>query len=489
MDNVEDIYTLSPAQEGMLFHSITEPGAGLYVDQLTCRLSGEVDTQRLRRAWQSVFDRHPALRTLFLWDEIDEPLQVVRREVSISWEEKDWREGGEPGQRLRDYLESDRVEGFDLARAPLARFLLVRETDDSWRLVWSFHHLLLDGWSAPRVFQQAWNAYSEETLSQEISRPFRDYIAWLKDRDPAATSAFWRRELEGLTAPTRIPAICGEHEQSGRRHRRERILDGATSRSLEEFAKSHRLTLNTVFHAAWGLLLQRYTGTDDLLFGTTVSGRPAELEGIENLVGCCINTLPFRIKIDGERDPVEWMSELQSSHVALREFESASLRKILNESSLPRDEDAFDTIVVFENYPFAFSDTDSYDGVEVHQVDLFEQSHFPLALLILPGGDGIRLLFLFDGARFSVDMIECLEEHLLAGLRSLTDGSARRLEEIGLTVPEDIARLQFFERGATLAQRPDSVLPEIEHWLSHPPDRPALWFEGTEIGYGELCQA
>ncbi|MGI9245043.1 MAG: amino acid adenylation domain-containing protein [Verrucomicrobiales bacterium] len=488
MDNVEDIYTLSPAQEGMLFHSITEPDAGLYVDQLTCRLSGNLDMERLRRSWQSVFDCHPALRTLFLWDELDEPLQVVRRDVTISWDEKDWRDGGDFEQRLGNYLDSDRLRGFDLARAPLARFLVAREAVGSWRFVWSFHHLLLDGWSAPRVFEQAWKAYAGKTLPRENFRPFRDYIAWQKDRDPSAASAFWARALEGLTAPTRIPAASGEPERAGRRQRRERVLDGPTSRTLEEFAKGHRLTLNTVFHAAWGLLLQRYTGSDDLLFGSTVSGRPAELEGIENLVGCCINTLPFRVRIDGGRDPVGWMSELQSSHVTMREYEFASLRKILNESKLPRDEDAFDTILVFENYPFAFSKSDSYEGVQVDQVDLFEQSHFPLALLILPGSDGIRLIFLFDETRFSARLVERLEDHLLASLRGLTDRNTRRLDEIELMAEGERARLEALQRGVALTDKPDSVLPEIEHWLGATPDRPAIWFGGDELSYGELRQ-
>ena len=162
MKNVEDIYPLTPVQQGMLFHCLESPGAGLYVNQCSCRLRGELDAPTFRRAWQEVIDRHPVLRTAFVWEKLKQPRQVVRRRVEASFEQEDWRRLSPAEQRRRfvTYLESRRQGGFDLARAPLMHLALLRCGDDLHRFVWTFHHLLLDGWSTPLLFEEVVGAYA-----------------------------------------------------------------------------------------------------------------------------------------------------------------------------------------------------------------------------------------------------------------------------------------------------------------------------------------
>lgn len=329
MRNLEDIYPLSPMQQGMLFHSLYEPESHPYFEQSSWCIRGALDVPALREAWQRVVDRHPALRTAFMLEGTDEPLQVVYRSVEVPFAVLDRRDTGDAEAELARFLVADRERGFDLASAPLMRLTLIRFADDVAYLVWSHHHLLFDGWSQPLIFRDFYAWYEGLRRGTEVvlppSLPYREYIAWLQRQDPHAAEAFWRETLAGFAGPTHLRVKDGAARATGTGSapaaeasdadpviRRKASLSPDLSAALEALAHTHHLTLNTIVQGAWGLLLSRYSGEDDVVFGATVSGRPAELPAAESLVGLCINTLPVRVRVDPVQPVRAWLADLQA---------------------------------------------------------------------------------------------------------------------------------------------------------------------------------
>ncbi|HEV2733990.1 MAG TPA: condensation domain-containing protein, partial [Longimicrobiaceae bacterium] len=283
---VEALYPLSPLQQGMLFHVVQDEVLRPYLVQGRYTLPGALDPALLRAAWRRVAERHAVLRTAFLWEEVDAPLQWVSRTVEIPWHEEDWR-GLSPEARetgVARYLAADRARGLDLSEAPLMRFALFRTGESEHRLVWTFSHLLLDGWSTPFVLGEVFALYDAflrgEEPEPESRRPYADYIAWTQRKGLADAEGFWRRALQGFTAPTPLEigrAHPGAEGGSAEAHLT--VPAGATG-ALDALARGRGLTLNTLVQGAWALLLSRYSGEDDVLFGALVSGRPAELAGV-----------------------------------------------------------------------------------------------------------------------------------------------------------------------------------------------------------------
>ena len=250
-------------------------------------------------------DRHAALRTSFEWEELEAPHQIVHRQVELPYREIDWAgiPAAEQQARLRSFLEADVCAGFELSDPPLMRVAVIRLAEDLDQVVWTSHHILLDGWSLPLLFKEFSSAYAARrqgrTLDEPRPRPFRDYVAWLQRQDLTEAKCFWREHLKGVSAPTPL----GVDTASGRRDGPDAHdalhfqLSQSTTRSLKELAGRHQLTLNTIVQGAWALLLSRYSGSSDVMFGCVVSGRPADIAGVEAMVGLFINTLPVRVRV------------------------------------------------------------------------------------------------------------------------------------------------------------------------------------------------
>ncbi|HEY2738148.1 MAG TPA: condensation domain-containing protein, partial [Thermoanaerobaculia bacterium] len=303
-ENLESIYRLSPVQEGILFHALDEPDNGLYVRHLVIELSGRLEVERLKAAWERLVERHPVLRTSLHWQEVAHPVQVVARRVTLPWEEKD---------------RADLQRGFDLAQAPLFRLTLVRTGEAAWELVWTFHHVILDGWSLLLLLREVFAVYAELCQGRqpavEKAVPYKDFITWQERRDGAAGELFWRRSLAGFSAPTPLPGVrppLGAAMEEGHSfEERGSELSAATTAALERMAQQHGLTVNTLLQGAWAVLLSRSSQEDDVVFGTTVSGRSAPLAGIESMVGLLINTLPLRVAVQENVFLLPWLRALQ----------------------------------------------------------------------------------------------------------------------------------------------------------------------------------
>ncbi|SFW40961.1 condensation domain-containing protein, partial [Nitrosovibrio sp. Nv17] len=349
---LEDLYPLSPMQAGMLFHSLYAPDGSAYLNQIRLDIEG-LDAARFREAWQGLQARHDILRTGFLTQR-ERLLQWVARDVALPFAEHDWRaRAGEEdlGAALDELARADLAQGFDLSQPPLQRLHLVRTGPARHHLIWTTHHLLLDGWSTSQLLGEVLRRYAGEALAPHGGR-YRDYIAWLAAREGGASEAYWRAQTQRLESPTRLaqPTQPTNGDADAGHGEHERILDASRTRRLLAAARRARITPNTLVQAAWALLLRRHTGQDVVAFGATVAGRPQDLAGAEHLLGLFINTLPVIVEIDPWRRVDDWLQALQAQNLALREHEHTPLYDIQRWAG-QAGQGLFDTLLVFENYP------------------------------------------------------------------------------------------------------------------------------------------
>jgi amino acid adenylation domain-containing protein/non-ribosomal peptide synthase protein (TIGR01720 family) len=441
---VADIYPLTPLQAGMLFHSLVDPDSGAYVDQVRLVLDGVPDPAALAEAFRQVVARTPVLRTGLVWEEVDEPVQVVHREVDLDIAHHDLRglPAGERDAALTELLARDRALGMDPARAPLTRLAIARTGDDRVVLVWSTHHVLLDGWSTGQVFAEVCARHAAITRGLPAAlparRPFRDYLSWLAGQDTDAADAYWRSVLSGFDAPVAVPY----DRQPTQAHRTESSaavrtgLDPAATARLRATAQRAGLTVNTVVQGAWALLLSRWAGTDDVVFGSTVSGRPAELPGVESMVGMFINTVPTRIAVDPLRAAEPWLRAIQSAQSESRAHDFLALPRVQSHADLAPGTALFDSVVVFENYPF--EDASSADGLRVTEVGTVDTTNLPLTLSVHLD-DRVHFELAYDPALLDGATVRRVSGWLRDLVTGLAEDMARPLGTLPWLAEEDRA--------------------------------------------------
>ena len=435
---LDDVYPLSPVQEGMVFHARLEPDAGVYIDQFTCRVRGPLDVEAFERSWRRLVARHPALRSAVHRVEADRPLQAVHSRVELPIDRQDWR-GLDPATRearLAAYLRDDRRRGFELTRPPLLRLGLFRLDAELVQVVWTTHHLVFDGWCLPLLMHEVLVGYEALLRGDEPalppSRPFRDYIAWLAGQDLAPAESFWRRTLAGFRAPTPlgIDRPHGELNGGGPDYGCcERALDPIVTVRLAETARAARVTPAVVVDAMWAVLLARYSGRADVVFGVTVSGRPAGLEGVETMVGVLINTLPFRVHVDESAGLLTWLRDVHDRLLALRQFEFSPLVRVQEWSDVPRGRPLFESILVVQNTPVAADLATRAGRLGVEAPRIHEQTNYTLSVTYVPG-DRPLLRVGYDARRLDGPMVERLVGHFATLLAAVSADPRRRLDDL-----------------------------------------------------------
>lgn len=441
LKNVEDIYPLSPLQESFLYHALGVADSRVGFEQKTTTLRGELDLWAFEHTWQKVVARHPVLRTSFLWERLERPLQVVRQSVEIPLQIEDMRGLGAEEQRRRvaAFCEADLRRGFDLRKAPLLRLALLRLADDVHELVWSYHHLVLDAWCRSVVLQEVFQVYDalrhSEQASLPTSRPFRDYIAWIERQDLEEAEAFWRRNLEGMAVPTPFGidrATAGRLSTGPSSGSRSRTLSAASSDALRDFVRRHQLTLNILIQGAWGLLLSRYSGRRDVVFGSTVSGRPAELPGIESMIGMFINNLPIRVEVPPRATALDWSRTLREQAAGLRDYEFCSPVQIRKWSGVAGGQRLYESLLLVQNYPIPRSlGIEVQDEVAVGPMQSRLETSYPLTLVVIPV-DRLRLEMVYDAERFDAASIHRLLVHLEVLLDELVHRPEATLAQLSL---------------------------------------------------------
>ncbi|MFF5499999.1 condensation domain-containing protein, partial [Streptomyces aquilus] len=485
---IEDIWPLSPLQEGLLFHAAFGDGASdVYAGQRGLALDGPLDIARLRRSWEALVARHGALRAGFRRRRSGQAVQVVARQVELPWQEADLsdltqQEAEAEAVRLS---EAELSAGFDLERGPLLRLLLIRLGERRHRLVMTTHHIVLDGWSLPILVEELTTLYRAggEARALPPVRSYKDYLAWLGRQDREAARAAWRAELAGADEPT----LVAPADPARAPLRPEALVtecDAELTRALETLARDHGVTMATVVQGAWALVLARLAGRQDVVFGTTVAGRPTDLPGADSLIGLFINTLPVRVELTGGLTVADLLRTLQARQIALLGHQHLGLTEI-RQLAGPGAE--FDTLVVYENYPrpadTAPTDPDAlrirFDG------RTRDASHYPLGLIVGPG-ERLELQLdhrtdLFDRAR---------AEQVLAALHQVLEGFAADphtpLARLGLLTGAELSRVTRDWQDIQ-SEVPTGTLPELfAGQVRRTPDAPALDSDERTYGYAEL---
>jgi len=450
--NVEDVYPLSAMQEGMLFHSLYAPASGVYITQLACTLD-ELRVDPFLRAWQAVVDRHPILRTGFVWKNTPRLLQVVGREVGVPLEKQDWSTltPAEQAERWAAHVKADRCCDFDFARAPLLRLFLARVERASYRLLWTFHHILMDGWCLSLVLRDVFAIYRALCQGREETaaglgppRPYRDYIDWLQRQDMAAAERFWRGVLEGFSTPTPV-ALGGTSEETIGYGREQLVLDEEATAAAELLVRRHGLTLNTLAVGAWSLLLGRVSGEPEVLFGTVASGRPPELPGVEEIIGPLLNTLPLRVFLDPGQAVLAWLRSIQDLQVEMRRYEHTPLADLQKWSGVAAGRPLFDSVLAFESYPRPESTLAGQDALAVRDVWSDEQTSFPLTVTFAPQAGRLKINVFYERARYGRAAILRLLGDLAGLITALVSGVAAQASVGDLSAPastaDDLAEL------------------------------------------------
>jgi non-ribosomal peptide synthase protein (TIGR01720 family) len=446
---VEDIYPLSPMQHGILFHSLYAQESAMYFQQFRCILRGTLELTAFERAWQQLLARHASLRSTFEWEGLDEPLQVVRRDVRLPLVVHDWRGLAPALQRdkLEDLLERDRGQPFNLLRAPLMRLVLVRIDDDISEFIWSYHHLLVDGWSFALALKEIFLLYEANLQSKRspLGRggSYREYIAWLRQQDETAAEKFWRRTLKGFNAPISLGGRSASDDTSAFNaalHQQEIRLPEDLTRELERLARHGEVTLNTLLQGTWALLLNRYSGEEDVIFGSVVSGRPPELPNVESTVGLFINTLPVRVEVATDVPLLPWLKQLQAQQAEARQYEYSSLARIQSWSDISPGQPLFESILIFENYPVDSSLRLERVNLTILEYRSHEKSNYPLALIAAPA-PRMMLQIKYDEQRFSSAFIERMLSHLSALLKDMTNHPDKDLKSFSVLDAEDSYQL------------------------------------------------
>lgn len=491
--NIESFYPLTPMQQGILFHSIAA-ATDIYFEQFSWSIQGNLNVTAFRRAWQHILERYEVPRTGFVWEGIKEPVQVVYRQVALPWQQYDWLHLSpvEQQQQLEIFLAGDRKQGFELKRPPLMRLTLIHLSEHSYNFTWSHHHLLFDGWSGTRICREVFDCYKAFSRNQGVAlepiRPYRDYIVWLQQQDLSQAEAFWRQLLKGFTAPTKLWVDKGlglpTLEQDN--HQQKIRLSTEKTAALRLLAQQHQLTLNILVQGAWALLLSRYSGQDDVVFGATTSGRPPTLAQVESMVGLFINTLPIRVKVPPDACLLPWVKQIQIQQIETLQYEYSPLVQVQRWSEVPRGLPLFESIVVFENYPVDAALRKLDLDFEIKSFSAFEKTNYPLNLLVNPSEE-LLLRIAYDDKRFDADTITQMLGHLQTLFEGMIANRNRRLSELALSTAAEQQQL-LVEWNATQADYPQELC--IHQWfeaqVTQTPDAVAVMCEDQQLTYREL---
>ncbi|MGW4433614.1 amino acid adenylation domain-containing protein [Streptomyces tendae] len=487
---LQDILPLAPLQEGLLFHSVfDEKAPDVYLVQQAIDLEGDLDTAALAAACRTLLRRHANLRAAFRYQGLKRPVQLIPHQVELPWEETDLSRLPEPERSAAAdrLLEEDRLRRFDLGRPPLMRFTLMRLGDGRYRFVLTNHHILLDGWSRPMLVRELLALYRTRGDDSALPRvrPFRDYLQWLAGQDRDSAVAAWREVLAGLDGPTLVAPQAGERTPvvPGRL---ETELADADHAALTRLAREHSLTLNSLVQGAWAVVLSGLTGRDDVVFGTTVSGRPPEVAGIETMVGMFINTLPVRVRLRPDEPFLDAVRRTQDEQTRLQSHQQLGLAEV---QRLAGEGELFDTTMVFENYPVDIGaerdEPGGIGGVTVTGTRNRDATHYPLALVAV-GRDGLRLRLDHQPDLVPPAAARAVLERLVRVLRGAASEPHRTVGRFELLSAEERGNVLSLGRGTDTGPADTTLPAAFRAQAARTPHADAVRCGTTVLDYAEL---
>jgi amino acid adenylation domain-containing protein/non-ribosomal peptide synthase protein (TIGR01720 family) len=490
---VDRIHRLTPLQEGLLFHALHSPGSDQYGVQFEWRYQGPIDAGRLRRAWEALVARHDTLRARFAWVGLSHPVQIIDRDVPLPWTEHDWRGLDSVGEEraFSMLLTEDRRAGFDLAHPCPMRLTLIHLAGERYRFIWTQHHILLDGWCLPLLLRELAAIYGEHAAVLPAPPAFEDYVVWLRRQDRAAAETFWRGQLAGVDAATDI-AVRRPGTALAANAPIERLgslrfaLDPALDQRIAALARAQEVSVNAVLQLAWSIILSCYGGTDDVVFGTTVSGRAGDLPGVDRIIGLAINTLPVRVALDRDRSVAASLRGLHHTIQDISHHSHFPLTEVQALSAVPSGTALFHSLLVFENYPaegLAGDGPLAMSGLEIH-----EKTGFPLLLMAIPG-ETLRFRLDYDAALFDEATIERLRGHLEMVLDAMAAAPEVAIGELPLLTGPEVSAIAGWNATAAPFSADRTMVDLIADQAARTPEATAAVFEDGRLSYRDLDRA
>ncbi len=489
---IEDIIALTPMQEGMLFHYLKNPESDHYFEQLCLDISGTVDIEIFKKAWNFVIEENEMLRVLFQWEKLKNPVQVTLKEYKIQLEYYDFsdrviREGKKCLEELKI---NDRAKKFDLWEVPF-RITLCKVEKDKYAMIISNHHILYDGWSNGIILREFFNAYTDFVDLKEPEKPvktkFKEFVKWIQDQDTEKQEKFWSNYLKGFDTQRDLSIKKRRKGKEPPETKNFQIsFTKDIKRELERFVKRDKLTLASLLYSVWGILLQKYNNTDDVVFGTTVSGRSAKVQGIEEMVGLFINTLPLRVQSNPGEKIEDLLYKIDHSLQQREEHEAASLVNIKEFSELNNNEELFDSIVVIENYPLGNRLIQEKGKLSIDSYSMVEMTHYDLTIGITIIEE-IEISFIYNEGVFDSGSIKNMSRHFLSITEDIIKHPDKEVSDIEIVSEDEKKRLLFGFNNTDADYPKDKTIHQLfEEQVEKTGDRVAVIGMPHAITYNEL---
>ncbi len=455
---LKNLYVSTPMQQGMLFHGMLDGSGESYTTQLSSDLLGKLNTDEFKKAWQQIVKRHDVYRTCFVGFEESLIHQLVQRQAELPFTELDWRDQDKQAQQQNLALlrKQDKQKGFDFAKAPLMRLHLIRLENDRYHLIWSQHHALTDGWCGPIIFSEVNELYSAGCMGRQANLtkpvPYENYIAWLTAQDKNRAQHFWKDHLASYERPTplAIDRLSNKNKYQTGLTKLHLVLNKSIANKLSDFAKQNQCTVNVLLQAAWAYLLCRYSGENSVLFGSTISGRPADLQGVEDTIGLFINTVPVGVNFYESLTLNQLFGTLQNENSAREQFGYMSLTDIHDLSKIPNGQALFNSLIVFENFPVQqkinveLNSEQSFD-IRMNHVEVDENTNYAITLGAIFDGE-LLIKIGYRPQQFSDQAIQRLYHHLenilcfMANLSDQSDAGEFKIMNIPFLTEQEIKR-------------------------------------------------
>lgn len=492
---VEDMLALTPMQQGLLFHYLASPGSEEYVEQLSLWFEGELKIDVMKQALASVINNNEMLRTVFRWEQVTHPIQIILKSISLPLIEEDLTNLPQSERELayNEWLVKDRKQGVDIATQPF-RILLCKLDKEYYAMAITAHHLLYDGWSQSLLLKELLSSYeilsNGEMLSNRPKTKFKAFMEWKKKKNAAEESIFWREYLAGLNTKTQFKfrnrkQLDADHRSDGYGKTMIELPAQALS-GIFSFLNESRLTLAVLIYASWGLLLQRYNSSDDVLFGTTVAGRPPDISGIDEIIGLFINTVPLRVPTEEHMTIMEFLAYVDMCLRKRSTYEDTSLVDIASSSELHHADHLFDSIVVIENYPVDRMIREAEGSLQIKKYEMFERTHYDFTLVV-SGHDELQLMLHYNQEACSQQEADRILEDLLGIITTVVSDPEMRAHDLELPSYAIRNKEDAWNKASFQAYPYSRSIPEaFEEQVSLNPDRIALKFADIEWTYREL---
>ncbi|MEW9702943.1 amino acid adenylation domain-containing protein, partial [Paenibacillus sp. SI8] len=494
---MENVYALTPLQKGMLFHSLLEPQSGAYFEQATFDLEGTFHIEAFKQSLDFLVQRHHILRTNFYVGLGDQPLQVVFKERKSGFAYEDLRGMGKAEQAayVADFTKKDKTQGFALGQDALMRVSVLQTGDQSYRFIWSFHHILMDGWCLSLMTGEVFGSYFDFLKQQQPElapvTPYSQYIEWLDKQNGEEAATYWATYLTGYEQQTLLPKVIQDKQGEYAAEKLIGMLSKELTAGLNLTAKQHQVTINTLMQTAWGIVLQNYNNSSDVVFGSVVSGRPAEIPGVENIIGLFINTIPVRVQCQAGENFVQAMRRNQEQALMSHGYDTYPLFEIQGLSA--QKQELINHLMIFENFPveqqveqLGSGSEDSQDSFEIANAVLSEQTNYDFNLIVLPG-EQIRIDFEYNANAYDLVSMKRMQAHFVHVLEQITANPTIGVHELEVvTAQEKEQILLTFNDTAMDYPREKTIYGLFEEQVERTPDRVAVQFEDEQLTYSEL---